>query len=75
MYKANWLNSKSPLAVYFNSALSALGLYGCKNFFAKSWLVERNKVTVFINTVAYDLQPYPSNGQQPDRGSMFVMLL
>jgi hypothetical protein len=38
MYKANWLNSKSPLVVYFNSALSALGLYGCKNFFAKSWL-------------------------------------
>ena len=32
MYKANWLNSKSPLVVYFNSALSALGLYGCKNF-------------------------------------------
>jgi hypothetical protein len=28
-------------------------------------IVERNKVTVFINTVAYDLQPYPSNGQQP----------
>jgi hypothetical protein len=58
MYKANWL--KSRLVAYFNFALSALGLYGCKTF-AKSWLgdaipviVERNKVTVFNNC---DIRP------------------